>query len=96
MLYDRQKIGIAIVHYYFVLLAWPLDKQVVFAIREKLGLTPKWMLPVRLCKWPELRWWINDMSSGGGSNDRSSGGGSSDRSSGGGSSGRSSIRWWIK
>ena len=52
------KIGIAIVHYYVVLLAGPLDKQVVFAIREKLGLTPKWMLPVRLCKWLELRWWI--------------------------------------
>ena len=41
LLYDRQQIGTAIVHYYFFL---PHDKQFVFAIRAKLGLTPKWML----------------------------------------------------
>ena len=31
----------AIVHYYFFSLAGPRDKQVVFAIRAKLGLTPQ-------------------------------------------------------
>ena len=40
LLYDRQQIGTAIVHYCFFSLAGPLDKQVVFAIRAKLGLTP--------------------------------------------------------
>ena len=47
LLYDRQKIGTAIVHYYFFSLAGPHDKQFVFAIRAKLGLTPKWMLARR-------------------------------------------------
>ena len=37
------KTGTALVHYYFFSLAGPRDKQVVFAIRAKLGLTPKWM-----------------------------------------------------
>ena len=45
LLDDRQKIGTAILHYYFFSLAGPRDKQFVFAIRAKLGLTPpKWML----------------------------------------------------
>ena len=35
------KTGTAIVHYYFFSLAGPRDKQVVFAIRAKLGLTPQ-------------------------------------------------------
>ena len=35
------KTGTAIVHYYFFSLARPRDKQVVFAIRAKLGLTPQ-------------------------------------------------------
>ena len=35
------KTGAAIVHYYFFSLAGPRDKQVVFAIRAKLGLTPQ-------------------------------------------------------
>ena len=37
-LYDRQKIGTATVHFYFISLAGPRDKQLVFA---KLGLTPQ-------------------------------------------------------
>ena len=41
LLYDRQKIGTAIVPYYFFSLAGPRDKQFVFAIRAKLGLTPQ-------------------------------------------------------
>ena len=44
LLYDRQIIGTAIVHSFFFSLAGPHDKQFVFAIRAKLGLTPKWML----------------------------------------------------
>ena len=40
LLFDRQKIGTAIVHF-FVSLAGPRDKQFVFAIRAKLGLTPQ-------------------------------------------------------
>ena len=35
------KTGTAIVHYYFFSLAGPRDKQVVFAIRAKPGLTPQ-------------------------------------------------------
>ena len=35
------KTGTALVHYYFFSLAGPRDKQVVFAIRAKLGLTPQ-------------------------------------------------------
>ena len=40
------KTGTAMVHYYFFSLAGPRDKQVVFAIRAKLGLTPQ--MDVRL------------------------------------------------
>ena len=40
LLYDRKKIGSAIVHYYIFSLAGPRDKQFMFAIRAKLGLTP--------------------------------------------------------
>ena len=43
LLYDRQQIPTAIVNIFFSL-AGPRDKQFVFAIRVKLGLTPKWML----------------------------------------------------
>ena len=39
LLYHRQKIGTAIVHCYFFSLAGPRDKQFVFAIPAKLGLT---------------------------------------------------------
>ena len=35
------KTGTALVHYFFFSLAGPRDKQVVFAIRAKLGLTPQ-------------------------------------------------------
>ena len=40
------KIGTAIVYYFFFSLAGPREKQVMFAIRAKLGLTPppKWVL----------------------------------------------------
>ena len=41
---ENSNVGTAIVHYYFFSLAGPHDKQFVFAIRAKLGLTPKWML----------------------------------------------------
>ena len=47
----------AIVYYYFFSLAGPREKQVVFAIRAKLGLTPKWVLartPMSLPPPPSL------------------------------------------
>ena len=70
----------------------PHEKQFVFAIRAKRGLTPKWML-ARTPKQVHGRssdGGQSDMSSGGGSSDMSSGGRSSGRTSGGGSSGGSS------
>ena len=41
LLYDCQKIGTAIVYYYFFSLAGPRDNKFVFAILAKLGSTPQ-------------------------------------------------------
>ena len=41
LLYNRQKIGSAIVHYFFFLPGGPLDEQFAFANQAKLSLTPQ-------------------------------------------------------